>query len=139
MSGRPIEETTGPGRPEVGPAFTVRLPADLTARLDERAKADGASRAEMIRQAVTRMLDSVECVPHGAALTAHAEIFDGVVLILDRDGNVVDRRTVADDGWAEDDDLNPKADVALGKDYRRVGAWIEEPNGTYTATVIDVS
>lgn len=52
------EEETGPGRPEIGPAFTVRLPADLTARLDERAKENGASRAELIRQAVTQMLNA---------------------------------------------------------------------------------
>lgn len=53
-----LEEETGPGRPEIGPAFTVRLPADLTAQLDERAKADGASRAELIRQAVTQMINA---------------------------------------------------------------------------------
>lgn len=41
------------GRPQVGPTVEVRLPADLVARLDDDAEAQGVSRAELIRRRLT--------------------------------------------------------------------------------------
>jgi hypothetical protein len=52
----PVEEERGPGRPEIGPAFSLRFPADLLARTDERAKEEGISRAEYVRRAVEASL-----------------------------------------------------------------------------------
>lgn len=45
-------EERGPGRPEVGPVVQVRFPDDLLAKVDERAKVHGVSRAMMIRRMV---------------------------------------------------------------------------------------
>jgi hypothetical protein len=45
-----IEEERGPGRPEIGPAFSVRFPADLLARVDQLAGACGLTRAAWLRQ-----------------------------------------------------------------------------------------
>lgn len=39
----------GPGRPEIGPAFSVRFPPGLLARVDTAATALGVSRAEYLR------------------------------------------------------------------------------------------
>jgi hypothetical protein len=47
-----IEDERGPGRPEVGPAFSLRFPADLTDRVDAAAKAKGIKRAALIRELV---------------------------------------------------------------------------------------
>ena len=41
----------GPGRPEIGKATTIRLGDELTAAADERATAEGVSRAELVRYA----------------------------------------------------------------------------------------
>jgi predicted transcriptional regulator len=38
-----------PGRPVIGPPFTLRLSVELTAALDRRAAALGISRAALIR------------------------------------------------------------------------------------------
>lgn len=43
----------GLGRPEIGPAFSVRLGEELTGRLDAAAKAAGLTRAAMLRRIVT--------------------------------------------------------------------------------------
>lgn len=40
------------GRPPVGTAINMRLPADLLAEVDAAAGAEGVSRAEMIRRLV---------------------------------------------------------------------------------------
>jgi len=48
----PVEPERGPGRPEVGPAFSLRFPRELLARLDQVAATEGASRAAKIRQLV---------------------------------------------------------------------------------------
>src|SRR5678815_1595847 len=47
-----VEEERGPGRPEVGPAFSVRFPPELLDRVDQAATVEGISRAEMIRRLV---------------------------------------------------------------------------------------
>ena len=52
----PVPEESGPGRPEVGPAIHTRLPADLLDQVDERAKAEGVTRAEMIRSLLAQAL-----------------------------------------------------------------------------------
>jgi hypothetical protein len=52
-----IADEQGPGRPEIGPAFSVRFPAGLLARVDEQAKAEGRSRAELLRDAAVRYLN----------------------------------------------------------------------------------
>lgn len=44
--------TTGPGRPQVGPATNVRFDVDLLQRLDEYAEAEGLTRAAAIRRLV---------------------------------------------------------------------------------------
>lgn len=48
------------GRPPVGPAVQVRIPADDLARLDAAARAVGVTRAEWIRRAITEYLARVE-------------------------------------------------------------------------------
>jgi len=45
-----IEEERGPGRPEIGPAIQVRLPAELLRRVEDWAQAQGVSRAEAVRR-----------------------------------------------------------------------------------------
>ena len=45
-----------PGRPAIGPAFSLRLPADMLARIDADAERKGISRAEWIRRAVVAAL-----------------------------------------------------------------------------------
>jgi hypothetical protein len=47
----PLEEETGPGRPEIGPATQIRLGPELTERVDA-ARAEGESRAAAIRRLV---------------------------------------------------------------------------------------
>lgn len=44
-----IEEEKGPGRPEVGPAFSLRFPQELIDAVDERAKSMKISRAQLVR------------------------------------------------------------------------------------------
>jgi hypothetical protein len=51
-----IEEERGPGRPEVGKPINVRLGDDLLARVDERAKAEGKTRADMLRDLVSQAI-----------------------------------------------------------------------------------
>ncbi len=46
-----LEAERGPGRPEVGPAVNIRL-GDLLPAVDQRAKDEGLTRAEMIRRLV---------------------------------------------------------------------------------------
>lgn len=56
-----LDEESGPnlgGRPAVGTKVETRLPDDVLAALDERAKAENASRAEMLRRLVTAGLGS---------------------------------------------------------------------------------
>ena len=49
----PVQER-GPGRPEIGPAFSVRFPADLLARVDAAAEAAHVSRAGWLRDVAER-------------------------------------------------------------------------------------
>ena len=67
-----MTDTTGPGRPGIGPQTTLRLSEDLTAKLDERATLDGTSRAEVIRRALTPLYGSAESAEelHGRAADA---------------------------------------------------------------------
>jgi Ribbon-helix-helix protein, copG family len=53
-----IPKKRGPGRPATGrdPMLTFRSPAELTAALDEAAKAEGLSRGKVIRRAVAEWL-----------------------------------------------------------------------------------
>lgn len=46
------EEVDLGGRPEIGPASTIRIGVELTDLADKRAAEDGISRAELIRRAV---------------------------------------------------------------------------------------
>lgn len=52
----PVEDERGPGRPEIGPAFSVRFPAGLLAELDAVAKRRGTSRADILRQAAESLV-----------------------------------------------------------------------------------
>lgn len=54
ITGEQIEEERAPGRPEIGPAFSVRFPATLLARVDE-ARGE-TSRAAWLRQAAEAAL-----------------------------------------------------------------------------------
>lgn len=47
----------GPGRPEIGARVEVRLPDGLLARIDARAEERLATRAEVIRELLTKALD----------------------------------------------------------------------------------
>lgn len=47
---------TGPGRPAVGKAIQIRLPADMIADVDATAQAEGVTRSQWIRQAVAARL-----------------------------------------------------------------------------------
>lgn len=53
---RNIPPERGPGRPEIGPATRVRLPEEMTARLDEIAGQRGVSRAAVIRSIIDEHL-----------------------------------------------------------------------------------
>ena len=57
---RPADEPEKrrPGRPQTGTAIHTRLPADLLAQVDERARAEGVTRAEMIRSLLAQALAS---------------------------------------------------------------------------------
>lgn len=60
-----IPEEAGPnlgGRPEIGPAFSVKFPLDLTAALDVEARRRGTSRAALLREAAEALL-------HGTSAT----------------------------------------------------------------------
>jgi len=46
------------GRPEIGPAINIRLPDDLLAAVDAKAKRLGYSRAEVIRMLLADALQS---------------------------------------------------------------------------------
>ena len=54
------EAERGPGRPEIGTPINVRLGDDLLAKVDAIAAADGASRAETIRNLIRRAAASAE-------------------------------------------------------------------------------
>lgn len=71
MLGLPVVETsaketpmptTNPrgGRPEIGPMINVRLPEDLIARVDARARSRSESRASCMRNLLRIALDQVE-------------------------------------------------------------------------------
>lgn len=49
-TGAPVEPERGPGRPEIGPAFSVRFPAELLARVDRAAGEAGVTRAAWLRR-----------------------------------------------------------------------------------------
>lgn len=49
----PIAETPRMGRPPVGPAINIRVPAELLEAIDSRAELGGVSRVEWIRRALT--------------------------------------------------------------------------------------
>lgn len=51
-----IEDERGPGRPEIGPAVTIRLPEEMIAQLDQRAEAAKVSRAEIVRRMLAEAL-----------------------------------------------------------------------------------
>ena len=57
-TGVPVESERGPGRPEIGPAFSVRFPADLLARVDAAAEAAHVSRAGWLREVAERAVAS---------------------------------------------------------------------------------
>lgn len=59
-TGEALPEETGPvvGRPEIGPAFSLRFPAELLSAVDAAAVADGVSRAEWVRRAAREALRS---------------------------------------------------------------------------------
>lgn len=46
-----MNDTRPGGRPEIGPAFTIRFPTDLTDQIDAAAAADKTTRAAWLRQA----------------------------------------------------------------------------------------
>ncbi len=50
-----LEEERGPGRPKIGPMTSLRLPADLTERIDA-ARTDNESRADAIRRLLEKAL-----------------------------------------------------------------------------------
>lgn len=50
----PPPASRGPGRPEVGPAVTIKFQPELLALIDAAAEDRGISRAEFIRQAMRR-------------------------------------------------------------------------------------
>lgn len=53
----PVGAESGPGRPEVGPAFSVRFPRELLAQVDAAASATGMTRAAWLRHAAEGALD----------------------------------------------------------------------------------
>ena len=58
-TGQRIEDETGPsvgGRPEIGPAFSVRFPADLLEQVDAAARAAQMTRAGWLRMVAQRAL-----------------------------------------------------------------------------------
>lgn len=52
----PVEDERGPGRPEIGPAFSVRFPPELLDAVDQAAQTTGRSRAQWLRDAAERAL-----------------------------------------------------------------------------------
>jgi len=54
--GELVEDARGPGRPAVGPATTLRLPVEMTERLDAIAERDSVSRAEVVRRMVAERM-----------------------------------------------------------------------------------
>jgi len=56
LFGEPVPPESGPGRPEIGPVVTIRLPQDLIDRLDAEADRCDASRAEIIRTMLWQQL-----------------------------------------------------------------------------------
>lgn len=62
-----LDEESGPnlgGRPEIGPAIQIRLPADRIVAVDKVAADQGVSRAEMIRRLVDTGLAGQGRQPH---------------------------------------------------------------------------
>lgn len=57
--GEELPAERGPGRPEIGPAFSIRFPAELVARLDAEAAERETSRADVIRWAVDKALADI--------------------------------------------------------------------------------
>lgn len=57
------DEPPAPGRPEIGPAFSVRFPADLLARVDAAAAEAGITRAAWLREAAEVELDLAAARP----------------------------------------------------------------------------
>ncbi|TXJ75433.1 hypothetical protein E2C11_23255 [Streptomyces lavendulae] len=55
----PDESPSPGGRPEVGPKVETRLARKDLARVDDRAAAEGVSRAEMLRRLILASLDAV--------------------------------------------------------------------------------
>lgn len=47
----------GKGRPYIGERYEVRYPPDLLAALDQRAEAEGITRAELLRRIAARYLE----------------------------------------------------------------------------------
>jgi hypothetical protein len=54
--GERLAEERGPGRPEVGPAFSLRFPPELLARVDAAAESAGMTRAGWLRRAAEQAL-----------------------------------------------------------------------------------
>ena len=54
--GETPEESPGRGRPEIGPAISVKVPLDALAAIDAAAESAGVSRAEWIRRACSAAL-----------------------------------------------------------------------------------
>lgn len=52
------------GRPAIGPQVNISIAPDMLARVDEAAKAAGASRSEWIRQAISARLDGPRWQPN---------------------------------------------------------------------------
>lgn len=57
-----IEEERGPGRPEVGKPINWRPGDDLLPRIDAHAKALGMSRADFLREIVTKAVDDLDAI-----------------------------------------------------------------------------
>jgi len=70
-TGVPVESERGPGRPEIGPAFSVRFPADLLARVDAAAEAARVSRAGWLREVAERAVSDAS-IPLGLSPAATA-------------------------------------------------------------------
>jgi len=69
-----VEAEAGPnlgGRPEIGPAVTVRLPRHLLGLVDDHAKTHGLTRAEAVRRLLDQALGvEVGCAPRQPPVTS---------------------------------------------------------------------
>lgn len=59
-----VEEEKGPGRPEIGPAFSLRFPQELIDAVDEQAKSMKISRAQLIRMYTEAGLSAITIQQH---------------------------------------------------------------------------